>query len=301
VAALRAIGVLAIGVLAIGVPALPASADDGTGSGAGPRVSASPGDGEVDVSSSQDLPGIPGGTSPSGADGAGGAGGAVERRLVLACPGSTPDRDPVQQLCVAAVSHCAWLEWLGRPGIAFRVFTRPAGSPPGTGWRFTGEVCLGATSTGPAAVGVPVVTLADLRRLPLPPGAVHLQPDGGWTLPNVPTDVFVDAPAREYPLVVLGQPVRVRVTAAGFRWSFGDGGVLVTADPGAPYPDLRTTHVFRRPGVTSVALTTSYRGEYAVAGGPWVPIEGTADVPSPPVSLAVVDARAHLVASPLPG
>jgi hypothetical protein len=146
---------------------------------------------------------------------------------------------------------------------------------------------------GPAAV--PVVTGEDFRRLPLPAGQVHVQPGSGRTLVNVPTNVYVEAGVAVLPTTVLNTPVRVRARPVEFVWGFGDGARLRTSDPGAAYPDLRTTHTYKMPGAVRVVLTTVYRGEYSVAGGPWTPIAGTASVDSPAQPLTVVAARAELV------
>jgi hypothetical protein len=62
---------------------------------------------------------------------------------------------------------------------------------------------------------------------------------------------------------------------------------------------MTTTHVFKQSGRYSVTLVTIYTGEYSVAGGPWLSVDGEAEVPSRGVILTVVEARAHLVDGPL--
>jgi hypothetical protein len=145
------------------------------------------------------------------------------------------------------------------------------------------------------------LSLAEFRRLPLPAGVVHVQPGTLRTLVNVETNVFVSAGPANLRTTLIGRPVRVRATPVGFRWTFGDGGVLNTTDAGGAYPAMTTTHVYRQPGVVPVALVTRYRGEYSVAGGPWLPVDGEAEVNSPPVQLTVVATRNELVSGPLPG
>jgi hypothetical protein len=82
-----------------------------------------------------------------------------------------------------------------------------------------------------------------------------------------------------------------------FGWDFGDGSpAVVTRDPGAPYPDLRVTHVYAAPGVVQVRLVTVYAGEFSVAGGPWLPVVGEAEVTSPPSRLEVLAGGNALVA-----
>lgn len=142
--------------------------------------------------------------------------------------------------------------------------------------------------------------MTDFRRLPLPEGEAHVQPATLRTLVNVDTNVYVTAGPVTLNTTLVGQPVRVRATPIGFRWAFGDAATLATVDPGGPYPQMTTTHVYRQPGVVSVTLTTRYSGEYSVAGGPWLPVDGEAAVVSAPVRLTVVATRNALVAEPLP-
>ncbi len=172
----------------------------------------------------------------------------------------------------------------GPPGVA---------SPVPGQWVLTSSRCLTAGQVPGGAV--PVLSLADFRRLPLPAGKVVVQPGNLRTLVNVETNVMVEAPPVVVTTTLLGAAVRVRATAVDFRWSFGDGEELVTTDPGALFPDMRTTHTYRAAGQFPLGLVTSYRGEYSVAGGPWLPVTGVAQVASAPVALTVLDMRAELV------
>jgi hypothetical protein len=221
------------------------------------------------------------------------------RLLLPACTGNELSGGvPRDALCAQALDLCAgtpdptdrmfWI-YLGPPGVA---------RPGPADWTRSGQVCL---PTPTAAVAPrPVVTAEDFRRLPLPAGQVHIQPGSGRTLLNVPTNVYVEAGVVVLPTTVLGQPVRVRATPVEYTWGFGDGAGLRTSDPGAPYPDLRTTHTYTVPGTMRLTLTTVYRGEYSVAAGAWTPIAGTAAVDSPAQALTVVAARARLVEDTLP-
>jgi len=184
--------------------------------------------------------------------------------------------------------------------MMFWIFIGPPGvtRPVPTQWVRTGQVCLRPDRVT-AGSTVPEFTARDFRRLPLPAGGVNVQPPNGRTLINVPTNVFVDADVTIINTTLLGFPVRVRATPARYSWSFGDGGRLVTEDPGAAYPDLRTTHTYTTPGQRRVELATSYTGEYSVAGGPWLPIDGEATVTSPAVTLTVLAAQSRLVDGPL--
>ncbi len=195
-------------------------------------------------------------------------------------------------MCQGAIAVCATA---ATPSVMYWFFTGPAGvAAPGPGqWSLTSSRCLTAAQVPGGAV--PVLTEADFKKLPLPPGKILLQPGNGRTLLNVPTNVMVHAPPAIVTTTLLGLPVRVRATAVRYLWSFGDGQTLDTTDPGAPYPDLRTTHTYLDPGTMAITLLTSYEGEYSVAGGPWLPVDGTAQVPSTPVPLDVIEMRAELV------
>lgn len=169
--------------------------------------------------------------------------------------------------------------------------------PPRGPWSRQGSVCLRPSQAPSGAV--PAFTVRELQRLPLPAGTVHVQPPGGRTLVNVPTNVFVSAGPVTLTTRLLGLAVRVRATPVSYRWTFGDGAVLETSDPGHPYPAMTTTHTYLAAARVGVRLQTAYRGEYSVAGGPWLPIDGLAFVGSPPVALEVLETHAVLVADPL--
>jgi hypothetical protein len=224
------------------------------------------------------------------------------RLLLPACGGNELlGGEPADTLCTQSVSLCAatpdpndrmyWI-YLGPPGV---------GIPAIDQWAPAGQACLSSQqAAGQGAQDALVVTGEDFRRLPLPAGRVHVQPASGRTLLNVPTNVYVEATVVVLPTTVLNTPVRVRATPVEYLWAFGDGGRLRTSDSGAPYPDLRTTHTYTIPGTVRLTLTTVYRGEYSVAGGPWLPIDGTAQVNSPAQPLTVIAARTELVDGTVP-
>lgn len=215
---------------------------------------------------------------------------------VPACPSNSPSEASPDALCTEALDACSAM---GQEGVLYWIYRGLArGAGAEGGWQFVGQQCRAPEDVPEAAV--PVFSAADFRRLPLPAGEVNVQPPNGRTLINVPTNVFVDADEVTLPTELLGFPVRVRAAPSRFIWRFGDGGKLSTKDKGAPYPDLRTTHTYKKPGSVRVRLTTVYTGEYSVAGGPFLPIDGTAEVQSPAAGLTVLAAENHLVADPVP-
>lgn len=155
----------------------------------------------------------------------------------------------------------------------------------------------------PGDSGLVEVTAEEFRRLPVAPSTPYFQPANGRGLVNMDLIVYTDPAPQLLSTTVLGVPLTVRATPAQFSWEFGDGSApLVTADPGAPYPDYTVAHPFRQPGSYEVQLTTTWRGEYQVDGeGPWYPVTGTVTTTSAPFSETVVEARSHLVDEDLSG
>jgi hypothetical protein len=216
------------------------------------------------------------------------------RTYLPACPDNWPDRGGTV-LCPNATQMCA-----GTPDpndIGFWVFSARAGATTPESWTATGEyLCIGDADPNEPPPVVPVLTAKDFQRLPLPASPIVVQPPNGRTLVNVPTNLYADSDTVTLPTTILGQPVQVRATPQEFRWVYGDGKSLATEDPGAPYPELRTAHVYKEAGEQRVQLTTVYGGEYSVNGGPWLPVDGVATVVSPGSTLEVVAAENRLVA-----
>ena len=213
---------------------------------------------------------------------------------VPACTGNDPNRG-LDGFCQDALDACT------APEIMYWLFVGPAGSTVGApGWRQYGQRCLGPTDPAPPVV-LPAMSLADFQRLPLPAGTSRVQPDNGYTLINIETNVFAEAEPVTLNTTLLGFPVQVRATPSRYAWDFGDGQRFgPTEDPGEPYPALRITNTYTAAGVYAVTLTTYYTGEYSVAGGPFLPIVGEARVDSPTVQIEALAGRNHLVANSRP-
>jgi len=213
--------------------------------------------------------------------------------MLPACPENSPNTGTDVQ-CPASGVACPQgmtrlFVWTAAPGTQF-------GQP---GWTQAGNTCGNPAAPG-AAVVVPALSAQEFQRLPLPAGVAKVQPGSGRVLIRVPTNVFVTVEPVTLETVLLGFPVQVRATPSRYSWDFGDGTVLPTRDPGAAYPDLRVTHSYEGSGSYGITLTTFYTGEYSVAGGPWLPVPGEAQVDSEPVAVQAVGGRNELVAEPLP-
>lgn len=234
-----------------------------------------------------------GGQTPTGANGP-----QTFSAYVYACLGNSYNvSPPVNEPCEEAVQACPDDALNTRPFARYTaiVFDGTGRPPAGPSWSLDRVLCITPAEAAEAQV---VFTAADFRRLPLPAATPAIQPAGGEALIRMRTNVYVDPASTEqqtFDITLLGTPVQVRATPSTYTWDFGDGTApLVTDDPGAPYPDLTTWHEYADPGQVGISLTTSYSGEYSVAGGPWIPIPGTAEVASPAQPLQLLSASSRL-------
>ncbi|MEJ5888437.1 PKD domain-containing protein [Pseudokineococcus marinus] len=190
----------------------------------------------------------------------------------------------------------------------FFVWQAPATDGAASGpFTQTGRVCRvpfqpgepGAPDAVEALV-LPVMTQADFQRLPLPAGRSGVEPASGEVLVAMPTNTYAVAEPVTLQTDLLGFPVTVRATPVAYTWDYGDGTVTgPTSEAGAPWPDLRVTHVYERAGEYVITLTTHYEGEYSVLGGPFLPVPGQAQVTSDPEPVVAFAGRTAPVADPL--
>ncbi|MDF1602763.1 hypothetical protein [Nocardioides sp. YIM 152315] len=147
--------------------------------------------------------------------------------------------------------------------------------------------------------GLPAVTpgivAAALRRIPLPPVDLVIQPPNGRTLVNFETNFYTEQGELTRSVGLLGRQVELRIWPAGFVWRFGDGEVRESSSPGAAYPDLDITHSYRKKGRVSPSVDVTYAAQFRVDGGPWQEVPGAVTIPGTPQALRVVTARPVLV------
>ncbi|MFN8075416.1 MAG: PKD domain-containing protein [Kineosporiaceae bacterium] len=167
--------------------------------------------------------------------------------------------------------------------------------PDRSEWISTGSRCVRPTEAIDDAP-LPALSAREFRRLPIPAGKAHIQPEGRPVLVNYPMIVYVDAEPVTLSATVLGARVDVLATPSQYTWTFGDGQTLTTTNPGGPYPVMDTTHTYERTGRFAVTLSTTYTGRYRVEGSDeWLPVTGTAQVASAPIAIEVIETRAVLV------
>ena len=264
----------------------PSGARGGTDAGSGAAGSGAAGGGD----------GAAGGSDGAAGDASGAAAPTTEYARVPDCGANAPGGVLPESLCNNATLTCP------EPGaVRYRLYARPAGQP-GALWVQQGLQCLTAAelaaagAAGPAAAAPVVVTLADFQRVPFAPGTSLLAPPGGQALVNLAVRVHAAAAVQVLPTVVQGAAVQVRATPVAYAWDFGDGaGTGPSSDPGAPWPAVGHEHAYTTPGPRAVTMSTTYAGEFSVAGGPWQPIEGQVTIASPAQPVLVRTARASLV------
>jgi len=166
-------------------------------------------------------------------------------------------------------------------------------------WTRTGDGPWMKTRTecGPSRTGaLPVVTVTDLQRVGLPASPLNIQPNTGEALINVPLILATADETVTRDTTVLGFPVTIRATPTSWTWDLGDGATVgPTSDPGQAYPHQSLTHTYTAPGDHQITLTTTWSGEYTIAGLPYRPIDGTATTASAPVPVHVLHGHNVLV------
>ena len=156
------------------------------------------------------------------------------------------------------------------------------------------EFCELATDATSSEI-TPALVAAALARIPLPAASLQVQPPNGRTLVNFETNFYTDTRAFERTLILLGQQVNLHIVPSEFGWRFGDGESLLTAEPGAPYPDLEVTHRYLKKGQVAARVDTTYTATYQVNGGPSIDVKGQVTIPGVPVDLQVLTATPTLV------
>jgi len=203
-----------------------------------------------------------------------------------ACP-VIPGR--VVEYSLVQRQRLAQLDGSAIDGVAPGPETEP-GNPYG-GWGSMGSVCVDVTDLNPPPS--PEEVFRYFRTLPLPELATRQQPPGN-ALVGLPVIFFTDSPTTQrFTVDIRGFTVDIDATASTYAWDTGDGTVLTTAVPGAPYPDQTITHDYAS-GTYTASLTTTWSAIYSVDGGATVDVPGTTTTAGLPVTFAVLQARTVL-------
>ena len=146
------------------------------------------------------------------------------------------------------------------------------------------------------------LTTHDFDTFPITAATPH-QERAPHTLKNYNTNFWADPNPQEFTRTINGQNVVLRATPVSYTFTYGDGSVLGPI----PYPGYQlgadvwdqptdTSHQYAEPGDYHFTLTTTYRGEYSVEGGPWQVIDGTVSRTSDPQLVRVWRTKVGLVA-----
>jgi len=196
-------------------------------------------------------------TSAGGSAGGGGQGG-----------GGTPC-----QYTLASVGNLDSSPYVGQPADV-GLFTIQCGSFVDVRFLRLGP---GGNPALPRATVDPVqLALSARDRLPVPTGRLRVNPTRA--LVGLPTWYWFDG-YRGQPLTrtvsALGVTVQVEARPTAFRWDFGDGATMTSADLGRPFPQRSTiSHTYQaaRQRVT-VRCIFDFSVRWRMPGGLWTPLD----------------------------
>jgi hypothetical protein len=165
---------------------------------------------------------------------------------------------------------------------------------PGTGygpWASLATSCVDVTDLNPPPS--PDEVFRYFQTLPLPQLTTRQQPPG-QALVGLPVIFFTDSSTSQtFTVDIRGFTVVIIAHATSYAWDTGDGTVLTTTDPGAPYPDQTITHDYSS-GSYTASLTTTWGATYSVDGGVQADVPGTTTTQGAPVTFTVREARTVL-------
>lgn len=112
---------------------------------------------------------------------------------------------------------------------------------------------------------VAATSIADRLTKLLPTGGVAFQP-AYEPLVHVPVVFWCDLPKIfSTRFNIVGEVVDVTLRPS-FSWSFGDGSVMQSTDPGAPYPNGSITHAYLKEGTYLVTMLATWGGTWSNQG-----------------------------------
>lgn len=171
----------------------------------------------------------------------------------------------------------------------------PAPAPPECAWD-------DITCDGRDSFDAFVVTLVDIARFRPTPAQQRMQPDG-WVVVGLPANIYAIVDPQIVPGTLLDAPADVRFTPIAYRWDYGDGSSATLTTKGGTWAALGlrefdatpTSHIYRAAGSYTIRLSVSYRAEYRIDGGTFVPIVGTITLPANELYITAGGAKTVLV------
>ena len=144
------------------------------------------------------------------------------------------------------------------------------------------------------------VTQEDFARMPVKALEAHAGPAEGWLPVNMVNVLYAESGPQELSVELLDTPVAIRATPVSYHWDLGDGNTITTSNPGKPYPSETISATYTQEGWYDITLTTTFSGQFSVAGGEWQDIDGTIEVSSDPVPVYSKSLESRLVDGDVP-
>ncbi|UYQ76278.1 hypothetical protein OF385_09445 [Glutamicibacter sp. JL.03c] len=147
-----------------------------------------------------------------------------------------------------------------------------------------------------------IITIEKFRSYPIKGSTIQSAPNK-FSLRNGHTHFWASKETQEFQSNLSGANVRIKAIPIQWNWSYGDGSQRNLNFPGEAMPghtlhdETPTSHSYSETGKFGVKVTTLYRGEFSVDGGPWQAIPGQAAVPSNTLPMDVWRTEKELIAN----
>lgn len=164
----------------------------------------------------------------------------------------------------------------------------PANAPAGEPVVVVDEVTGEKIEVEPIVISV---SAEDFENQPIKPASLIMD-NAPHSLKNYNTNIFAQSGEQTFTQNVMGEQVEIKAIPVSYTFNYGDGTVVTTTNPGhsvAEQWDVKTptSHQYSTPGDYTYTVTTTFRGEFRVPGGPWQVIAGTSDRTSAPQTVQI--------------
>lgn len=147
-----------------------------------------------------------------------------------------------------------------------------------------------------------IITPEKFRSYPIKGSRIQSSPNK-FSLRNGHTHFWASKETQAFKSNLSGANVRIKAIPIQWNWNYGDGSKRNLNFPGEAMPghtlhdETPTSHSYSETGKFGVNVTTLYRGEFSVDGGPWQAIPGQAAVPSNTLPMDVWRTEKELIAN----
>ncbi len=146
------------------------------------------------------------------------------------------------------------------------------------------------------------IDIKKFRSYPIKGSKIQSTPNK-FSLRNGHTHFWASNETQEFKSEISEADVRIKAIPIQWNWNYGDGATRNLNFPGEAMPshtlreETKTSHSYTKTGKFGVRVTTLYRGEFSVDGGPWQAIPGQAAVPSNTLPMDVWRTKKELIAN----